>query len=219
MRRLLLVAGMLLVLLPGGASAVTLMVNGNTPSARWQAAVDRSYIPTPDETLTLYLAPCPDTYAEGDASECVDGEPGPAALWLRPDYANVMRESLMHGLGHRFDALYLRDADRTRFARIWHRPEIGWWDELRAYDADLNLMGPDGSMGEPSSAGEWFADGYSWCALHRVRSLRRHPAAIGDVDDLGYLASTIASDAWADYAATYRRVAATCRLIRTAATS
>lgn len=214
MRRALL-ATLLLLVVPAPAGAVTLLVNGDTPSTRWQAAVDRSLVSTPIGPVTLWLTPCPETYEEGVAAECVDTEASPPDLWLAPDVAPTMRESLFHGLGHIFEARYLNSADRERFRQIWRRPAIGWWDELAPFDPDVIALGPTGLLGGPSAAAEWFADSYAWCATHRVQNLRKHPLAILALDDLGYLADAIGGD-WAAAAEGYRRLVRSCRVIHSA---
>lgn len=185
------------------APAVTLMVNGDTPSVRFQAWADQSRMPTPRGIVNLMLTPCPDPPVE-HADGCARSDLAPPTIWLAPDWATVARSTEAHELGHVFDHMYLTAGDHNRFRRIWRRPSIGWFNELAPIRPGDPWAGGDGSEGRSSAAGEWFADAYQACALHRID---RSDSTVGTY--LIYI-----SDGPRDSLVVANRLAATCVLIR-----
>ncbi len=191
------------------AAAVQLMVNGTTPSIRYQRWADHARVPTVNATVNLTIGPCPVSYAEGQAAGCTDIDTRPEHVYIDPaQNADIyrVREALMHELGHVFSTLYMTAADRDHFRRIWHRPALGWWAPLAP--ASNSPLGCDGSCGVMSSAGEWFADAYRVCALDRV--------TMSD-DTWVYDFGNIPVPEYPDYRMVVnlqRQGTATCRLIR-----
>jgi hypothetical protein len=181
------------------SEAVTLMINGDTPSVRFQGWADQSRVPTPDGLAILFLADCP-TLPAGTVMGCTDD----ASIWISPSAAVVMRVALMHELGHVFDAQKLTDVTRERFRRIWRRPQLPWMGELAPLPQGAK---PSGTAGDPSRAAEWFADAYQACALDRM------PVKPDAVFALALI--PVGQTARGERAAE-RRLTATCALIRRA---
>lgn len=207
----LLVASLLAGAFAAQAPAVTLMINGDTPSRRWQRVADRSFVATPLTVVTLRLEPCPGTWAEGIAAGCAVLTSAPMAIYMNtaPGFVPTPRV-LMHELGHVFDFLYLTNRDRERFRALMGRPPLGWWEPLRPFDPTVPTIGIDGTMGEPSAAGEWFADVYQVCA--RIKLGRLQP---WDARGLAYVPT---GRTYRAALLVNRRVFASCRLIESIAT-
>jgi hypothetical protein len=84
----------------------------------------------------------------------------PRVVYLKRGLPDA-RHVLLHELGHAFDLLVLRQADRVRFRAIMRRPAWQWW------------------TGRTPLA-EWFAESYSWCARYaRLVPLERTTAIYG----------------------------------------
>lgn len=205
----------------GSASAVTLMVNGDTPSVRWQRVADQSRVPTPSGTISLYLSDCPD--AAVDAVYATSCAPlAQRAVWLAPlgpEQAQTSAFHLRHELGHHFDHQFMTAAAKVRFAKIWKRPtNLDWWAPLRP---QANRPGPSFGLptsdsGEGSTAGEWFADAYAICAMDPLSDAR-------GIDWLTFAAylpiPTYTNSDQTAALRTLRQVRRTCYLIREVAAS
>lgn len=156
------------------APAVTLMVNGDTPSIRWQSIVDRSHAPVVDGAVSLWL----------NVNACTPVSAGCAlerTVWIDPGSSDP-RGTLFHELGHLFDEAYLTDGDRAYYMRIWDPwPEAiadqpaTWSDPWGAVDTSR-----DDYYGLPD---EHFAEVYSMCAeiptLRQLRSYAFNPSGWG----------------------------------------
>jgi hypothetical protein len=78
----------------------------------------------------------------------------PRVVYLRRGLRHP-RSVLLHELGHVYDLTVLSNKDRGRFRRIMRKPRTNWWKGKRPL-------------------GEWFAEGYSWCARYtRIVSVRK----------------------------------------------
>ncbi len=118
--------------LAGRADALTLMVNGDTPSVRYQRWVDEMRVPTPNVIVTLKLVPD----AAAGRAICIEGSacafrgepptivlptefdpPGSAALIGR-DPRGAIKDKLFHEAGHLIDRYLMTDANRDRFRMI-----------------------------------------------------------------------------------------------------
>src|SRR3712207_2420093 len=141
MARLGLLTLVLLALLPATASATTLVTPGGAQRPQpYQSWVDRSAMPTPAGEVTLFLDACPD----GPAWAAACASPFERSIHLGAE--GRTRMTLLHELGHLFDATVLTDADRARFQALIGRP--GPW------------------TGPPSAdpPHEQFAEAYAMCA-------------------------------------------------------
>ncbi len=201
---------------PARGEAVTLMVNGDTPSKRWQRPFTdaRAMTPTPNGNVDLYFAPCPTEY-EFDVAGCAHLSSTlpapriyvePATVEAGPSYVVV---TIAHELGHVVDWLYLTESDRQRFAGIWRRPPGLAWDEQLAPPAPI--IGSDGYHGGPSSAREWFADVYQACTLNAWTVDRLEALEFIDTKREARLV------AWRYRRIAKRQINASCRLIEDAA--
>lgn len=198
------------------APAVTLMVNGDTPSVRWQRPFTdtRANVPTPDGRVDLYLTPCPVDFHGQWIGGCVrlgGGLPAPrihVETETLESGAGQVVVTIAHELGHVFDHQLLTGGDRARFIRIWRRPaDLGWEGQLAP---PRPLVGSDGYRGIGSSAMEWFADVYQACVLH-PRAVDRLEAL--DLIDVKAPARDVA---WRYVPGAVRQISASCRLIEEA---
>jgi hypothetical protein len=146
------------LLAPAGAGATTLQITGAAGPAPYQAWVNRSAVPTPPGDVTVNLASCPDGPAWSAA--CVN--PATRIIHLGPEGRDSV--TLMHEVGHIFDAYVLDDAGRAEFQAITGRP--GPWQGAASSNPPI----------------EQFAEAYALCANYPV--LRRSRMAM-----YGYLAT------------------------------
>lgn len=220
-------AALMLAMASGTTLAVTLMVNGDTPSVRYQRWADgfAGHVPVPAGIIDLYLSGCPyDRGADGCASAASSPGDGRLTIFLRPRGLDPsqLRQALAHEMGHLVIDLsptpLFDDWDRARFAALWHRPQIDWWAALRACDP-VQPTGfsadPRGGAdcGEQSEAAEWAADAYALCATGYWR------LGYDDID-LNYLPDFGLRDdgnTVSDMRRTRAPIVATCGLIRSAA--
>ena len=112
--------------------------------ARFQTWVDASAMPTPPVSLNVVLESCPVAISDG----CIVGEPR-ATVYLGSFVQD--RPTLLHEVGHAFDATEMTDADRAAFQALFH--------DTRAWRSP------------PNSPHERFAEAYSLCA--RRPAIRR----------------------------------------------
>lgn len=199
------------------AAGLTLLVNGTTPSRLYQRIADHiaARMPVPRLTVALFLRACPTTGSEG----CVQWGSGmsnplmyldPAQLHLRVNLLN----SEAHEIGHLEVESTFTDADRARFAYgIWHRPPIGWRDQLAACSLAESGFSPSRGKfcGDHSEAFEWAADAYRMCATGEWRGWDVG-AWLGILPDFGFVSAS--KD---NLRATRAPVIASCGLIREAA--
>jgi hypothetical protein len=153
MRRfaLLLALAAGLLAFPAGASAGTTLVtqDGAPRPQPFQSWVDRAAVPTPPGVVTVALRACPGGPAWGAA--CAD--PLARTVYLGPEGRDPV--TVLHELGHLFDALVLDDRDRAGFRSLMHR-RSAW---IAA--ASTNPLH------------EQFAEAYALCARHpRLRATR-----------------------------------------------
>ncbi len=148
--RILALAFLLAALLPVPAEAVTLMVNGDTPSVRYQRWAGQSEIALPAGAITLTLAP---DYAHaaalcGGASACYLNIPEPRIVLSATNPA-AMRATLYHEIGHWVDRRLISDATRVAFGiRV---------DDQRPWETG------------PNAPKEKFAEVFAMCAAGRAR--------------------------------------------------
>lgn len=152
------------------ASAVTLMVNGDTPSVRYQRIADdlatRMPVPRGAVTLSFDVSMC-----LGRSACALIGD-SPPGIHIQPrqiDGLQNLRLALAEEIGHILIETSFTEQDRLTFARIWRRPDsLPWWAPLRegAPDSDVGMGG--GARGQEygphSSAGEWAGEAYRLCA-------------------------------------------------------
>jgi hypothetical protein len=147
------------LLAPAGAQATTLqLASGAARPQPYQAWVDRSAVPTPPGDVTVNLASCPGAPAWSAA--CVN----PATRIIHLGREGRDSVTLLHELGHVFDAYILDDAGRAQFQAITRR------------------SGPWHAPAETNPPIEQFAEAYALCASYPV--LRRSRLAM-----YGYLAT------------------------------
>jgi hypothetical protein len=153
--RLGVLAGALLALafaLASPASALQLLSPSGDPAvARFQTWVDAAAMPTPPVSLDVVLATCPVPISDG----CIVHGP------VETIYLGSMvrdRATLLHEVGHAFDATTLTDPQRARFEAIF--------GDTRPWRSPSN------------SPHERFAEAYSLCARHPVIR-RTYTAAYG----------------------------------------
>src|SRR3954447_6880991 len=128
-----------------GADALRLVSPSGDPAvARYQRWVDAAAMPTPRESLNVVLASCPVAISDG----CIVHDAVPT-VYLGPMTRD--RATLLHEVGHAFDAAEMTDADRAAFDAIFA--------DARAWEA------------APNSPKERFAEAYSLCA--RSPAIRR----------------------------------------------
>ena len=124
------------------ANALRLVSPTGDPSvARMQRWVDSSAMPTPGGSAYVVLTSCPVPVSDG----CIVHAAVPT-IYLGPLVRD--RATLLHEVGHAFDAADLTDADRAAFSAIF--------GDTRAWDAG------------PNAPKERFAEAYSLCARHPV---------------------------------------------------
>jgi hypothetical protein len=140
-----------LALTPAAAEGMTLVSPGGDAKSmvRYQRWVDKAGVPTPPGAVNLVLQGCP-----------LAAEPGCIVHGLRPTIylgrAVQDRATLLHEVGHAFDAAVLDDGDRAAFAAITG-DRRGW-------------------RSPPNSPHEQFAEAYALCAL-KPKLSRNHTAA------------------------------------------
>lgn len=142
MLRVLLLSALLAAALAGDASALTVTFDGGQPAPALQAWLTASYAPADAGRVTVHRAPCFD----GQDRACTT-TPGDD-VWLATTAPQVLRMTLFHELGHRFDYRVMTDAARDAFRRLVHDPRP--WHTA------------------PNSPHEVFAAAYSACARHRT---------------------------------------------------
>ena len=140
------------------ASAVTLMVNGNTPSMRWQRYVERFYVPTAPGSVALYLSRCP--WWPTDRDGCADAQ----GVWIAAnvrDFGLVLR----HELGHVFDIRLMTDATHNVYTKLWEpwpsTPAGLWWASFDQYNI----------LSYKDIPAEHFAQVYDLCSRLPIRRI------------------------------------------------
>src|SRR3954466_6269256 len=122
------------------AHALKLLSASNNPEvARFQTWVDAAAMPTPPLSLYVVLDSCPVAISDG----CIVHEPQ-ATVYLGSFVQD--RPTLLHEVGHAFDATEMTDADRAAFQATFR--------DTRAWRSP------------PNSPHERFAEAYSLCARH-----------------------------------------------------
>lgn len=158
---ILLICGSAII---GDARAATLLTPAGQPvGAPWQTWINESYMPTYQGTIALNTAFDGQCGMVTDARGCTQQEtPGSYVIGILPGSAALERETLLYEQAHVIDLEYLTDADRAELIALWRQTvpagqsvDQFWWDGETYY-----------WWGEPVM-GEWFADDYSLCALHR----------------------------------------------------
>lgn len=136
MRTLALVV-CLLALATAPASSVTLMVNGDTPSVRWQRVADAMLVKSFDGVIDLYSEECPDRRESSFGCFTPVGPQLRPAIYLAPGEA-FTAHTLRHELGHayawqtggdlseRYAQTYGLCAMKTRPTRADVEKWIGW---------------------------------------------------------------------------------------------
>ena len=144
----LLVLLLAALLAPTTAHATTLQLAGGAARPQpYQTWVDRSAVPTPPGEVTVKLAGCPDAPAWSAA--CVN--PATRVIHLGSEGRDSV--TLLHELGHVFDAYVLDDAGRAQFESV------------------AGLSGPWENDAQANPPIEQFAEAYALCARYPV--LRR----------------------------------------------
>src|SRR4051812_26400607 len=143
--RLAMLAGaaavLVLALAPSAHALRLVSPSGDPTVARYQRWVDAAAVPTPSGDLDVVRASCPVAVSDG----CIVYG-APATIYLGPMVRD--RATLLHEVGHAFDAAEMTAADRAAFSAI-----VG---DTRAWDAG------------PNAPKERFAEAYSLCARHPV---------------------------------------------------
>src|SRR3954452_7394432 len=122
------------------AHALQLLSSSNDPEvARFQTWVDAAAMPTPPLNLYVVLDSCPVAISDG----CIVHEPQ-ATVYLGSFVRD--RATVLHEVGHAFDATEMTDPDRAAFQAIFR--------DTRPWRAP------------PNSPHERFAEAYSLCARH-----------------------------------------------------
>ena len=166
-----IVLALLLTIAPAATATTLTTPDGTVRPQPFQGWVDAAAVPTPPGVVTVHLAGCPGGPAW--AGGCVDTLA--RAIHLGEDGRD--RTTLLHELGHVFDATVMGDAARRRFQALIGRP--GPWD------------------GPPSTdpPHEQFAEAYALCARYPrlrgprlgmyayVATPRRHRAVCGLIRD------------------------------------
>jgi hypothetical protein len=152
LKRLSFLALTLALGLPSTAGAYTrLALPDGSTLAKEQGWVDRALVPTPNVTVAMFLAPCPEQF-DGDVEACTYVD-APITIYFDPAH-HPDRFGFLHEIGHIFDATLMTDVDRIRFRAIMHDTNPDWWGQY-----------PD--VSDYDNPGERFADAYSLCALRR----------------------------------------------------
>jgi hypothetical protein len=131
-------------LVPGAEALRLISPSGDPAIARYQRWVDAAAMPTPSENLYVVLASCPVPVSDG----CIVHDAVPT-VYLGPMVRD--RATLLHEVGHAFDAAEMNDGGRAAFSAIF---------------GDTRAWGQG-----PNAPKERFAEAYSLCARHPV--LRR----------------------------------------------
>lgn len=141
MKRVGLIAAALFALGASDAQAHTTITCEpcSRPYQRW---VDEAKVPTPDVTLTVVEAPCPEL-AEDFAWACTAG--GAYTIWDADPQTDEPKETFLHELGHNFDYYTLPQWARERFQ--WLVGDTRYW------------------TADPNGPNEHFASAYAYCAL------------------------------------------------------
>src|SRR3954467_4806022 len=143
LHRLGVLAGALLALALAAPSAYALQLLSTSDDgaqvARFQTWVDAAAMPTPPVNLYVVLESCPVATSDG----CIVHEPQ-ATVYLGSFVQD--RATLLHEVGHAFDATEMTDADRAAFQAVFR--------DTRAWRSP------------PNSPHERFAEAYSLCARH-----------------------------------------------------
>lgn len=141
MKRTAFVIAALAVASAAPAQATTLVLPDGRVAQPYQQWVDRAFIPTIQQTVTLHLEACPDsTRGEGGCTFV-----GTTDVWLNEPL--TPRVALLHELGHQFDYWAMTDAARDEFRQLVGDPRP--WRSA------------------PNSPHEKFAEAYGFCARHR----------------------------------------------------
>lgn len=128
---------------PASASTTLVLPDGTERPQPYQGWIDRSHVPTPDATITLHLAPCPD--GSGALGCTVPGE-----IYLD----DRDRFVLLHEVGHLVD-LGATTWDGTEGLRPWQRRKLAAALRIRRWREEL------------------VADAYATCAtVTRIRGLQ-----------------------------------------------
>ena len=118
------VAFLALWLVPGADALRLISPSGDPAIARYQRWVDAAAMPMPSENLYVVLASCPVPVSDG----CIVHDAVPT-VYLGPMVRD--RATLLHEVGHAFDAAEMTDASRAAFSAIF--------GDTRAWD-----VGPNG---------------------------------------------------------------------------
>lgn len=125
MPRMLAIVAALVLLASGQAHGMTLLVNGTTPSVRYQRILDNSYVPLPDVAVDLTLMDDATPMCRGEAPACItppaDGIN--AHIWLTEYLAPG---DLPHEAAHVFDYVWMTDADRAMVLAWMGEPRRPW---------------------------------------------------------------------------------------------
>lgn len=148
-----LLIAMPITALPTAASAHTVVdasVGARFPYQRW---IDKAKVPTPDIRIEVIEEPCP---GYPNVNGCRGAE---STIYLHPERIGLPSQGpwlFLHEVGHYFDGVYLTDALRAEFNRIFgdSRP----WDSPRSTTV---RPGPR-TIGPPA---ERFAQAYAECAI------------------------------------------------------
>src|SRR3954470_19693913 len=140
-----------LALSPPAHALKLLSASGDPQIPRFQSWVDSSAMPTPTLSLYVVLESCPVAVSDG----CLVGAPQ-ATVYLGSFVQD--RPTVLHEVGHAFDATAMTDADRAAFQAIF-RDTRPW-------------------RSPPNSPHERFAEAYSLCARH-ASIARTYGAAYG----------------------------------------
>jgi hypothetical protein len=138
------VAVLALWLVPAAHALQLISPAGDLSVARYQRWVDAAAMPTPQGSINLVLGTCPLPISDG----CFVRDAVPTM------YLGAMvrdRPTLLHEVGHAFDAARMTDADHAAFNAIF--------GDTRGWDA------------APNAPRERFAEAYSLCA--RSPAIRR----------------------------------------------
>lgn len=126
-----------------GDTTILEPIGSKFPYQQWVAG---AHVPTPDVTVSLVEAPCPELPS---ALGCTDG----STIWIAPSGVEEHwrpRETLYHEIGHLFDMAYLTPQLRHSFRAL------------------VKANGPWFTSSHSSSdPGEKFAEDYAACALDR----------------------------------------------------
>ena len=134
-------AALVLGLAPAAHALRLVSPTGDPAIARYQRWVDAAAVPTPRGDLDVVLASCPLPVSDG----CIV-HGAPSTIYLGPMVRD--RATLLHEVGHAFDAADMTGPARAAFSAIF--------GDTRAWDAG------------PNAPTERFAEAYSLCARHKT---------------------------------------------------